>query len=179
MKYQWFSNTTNSTSGGTALTEITTNNTYTVGKGLVGKYIYVVVTASKENFEDKTFKDITDSGNNTTAVVEAKKITKPSAQTGLIYTGVEQTGVAGAEDYTVTDGAKINAGDYTAVVTLKDKNNTVWADTNNTTDKSINWSIAKKEISVEWNDDTSFVYNGNEQGPSLKNTQVNGVKRLP
>ena len=175
LKYQWFSNTTNSTTGGTALTEITTNNTYTVGKGLVGKYIYVVVTASKDNFESKTFTDITDSENNTTEKVAAKKITKPSAQTGLIYTGLEQTGVADASDYTVTNGAKTDARDYTATVTLKDKNNTVWADTNNTTDKSINWSIAQKEISVEWNDDTSFVYNGNEQGPSLKNTQVNGV----
>ena len=59
--------------------------------------------------------------------------------------------MAEAAGYTVTDGAKINAGNYTATVTLTDKTNTVWADTNNTTNKTISWRIAKKQVTVTWN----------------------------
>ena len=53
---------------------------------------------------------------------------------------------------------KIDAGNYTATAKLTDKTNTVWADTNNTTDKSYNWSIAKKQIAVAWNSTVSFTY---------------------
>ena len=103
-----------------------------------------------------------------------KKITAPTAS-NKTYTGVQQTGVAEAAGYTVTNGTKIDAGSYTATAKLSDKTNTVWADTNNTSDKSLNWSIAKKQVAVTWNSANSFVYNGNNQGPTLTNTQVNGV----
>lgn len=67
-KYQWYYNTTNSTSGGTAISGANTS-TYQIGSGLAGKYIYVVVTASKDFYTSKTFSDITDASNNTTATV--------------------------------------------------------------------------------------------------------------
>ena len=79
--------------------------------------------------------------------ITAKTITAPTAVTGLTYTGSEQTGVAAGTGYTVTDGAKTNAGDYTATVTLNDTANTVWADTKDSAAKSINWSIAPADIS--------------------------------
>ncbi len=39
-----------------------------------------------------------------------------------------------------------NAGEYQAVVRLKDKNNTEWAGEGNSNDKSFRWSIAPKEL---------------------------------
>ena len=66
-KYQWFSNTTNSTTGGTKLTESTTSTDYTVGTGLVGKYIYVVLTVEAgTNYKSSNASDITDDENNST-----------------------------------------------------------------------------------------------------------------
>lgn len=67
-RYQWYSNTTNSTSGGTLISGATSSS-YTIGSGLAGKYIYVTVTASKPNYPSKTFSDITDASSNSTATV--------------------------------------------------------------------------------------------------------------
>ena len=148
LKYQWFANDTESTTGGTKLTEPQDSNTYTIGKGLVGKYIYVVVTATKPNFNSATFNDITDKEKNITEKVSAKKVTAPTAKTGLVYNGQEQIGVEDGSGYTVTDGEKKDAGNYTANVELDDKDNTVWND-GTTTDKSMPWNIAKKIITIK------------------------------
>lgn len=67
-RYQWYSNTTNSTSGGTLISGATSSS-YTIGSGLAGKYIYVTVTASKANYPSKSFSDITDASSNGTATV--------------------------------------------------------------------------------------------------------------
>ena len=68
------------------------------------------------------------------------EIDPPSAVTGLIYNGNEQTGVVEADGYTVTDNKATAAGDYTATVTLKD--GYVW--TGGSSDPlQIGWSIAK------------------------------------
>ena len=153
-----------------------TNNEYIVGEGLIGKKIYVVVTVKDgTDYKGSTANDETDRANNGTEEVETKKIIMQEVETYLVYTGQEQTGVASGTGYTVTNGTKIDAGSYTATAKLSDKTNTVWADTNNTSDKSLNWSIAKKQVAVTWNSANSFVYNGNNQGPTLTNTQVNGV----
>lgn len=58
-EYQWYTNTTNSTSGGTKITGATSNSLKLNGD-LVGKYIYVVVTATKENYRSISFKNKTD-----------------------------------------------------------------------------------------------------------------------
>ncbi|MGM9882539.1 MAG: InlB B-repeat-containing protein [Bacilli bacterium] len=67
-QYQWYYNTTNSTTGGTLISGANIS-TYEIGSGLAGKYIYVVVTASKSSYNSKSFSDITDDDNNTTATV--------------------------------------------------------------------------------------------------------------
>lgn len=51
--YQWYYNDTNLTSGGEAI-EGATNSTYTIGSSMKGKYIYVKVKASANNYNDKT-----------------------------------------------------------------------------------------------------------------------------
>ena len=43
----------------------------------------------------------------------------------------------------------------------------------NVTSKPI--TVMKKQIEVEWNNKDTFIYNGNNQGPTLVNTQINGV----
>ena len=35
--------------------------------------------------------------------------------------------------------------------------------------------VAKKPLLVEWNSNSLFVYNGNNQGPTLKNSQIDGI----
>ena len=68
----------------------------------------------------------------------------PVAVTGLVYNGAEQTGVAAGEYYKVANGKGINAGYYTATVSLDDDVNTCWDDENaSVEDKQIDWSIAK------------------------------------
>ncbi len=76
--------------------------------------------------------------------ITAQPITIPTATAGLKWTGNEQTGVADASGYTVTDGKATAVGSYTATVTLKDKTNTKWSD-GTTDDQSIEWSIAKAD----------------------------------
>ena len=56
--YQWYYNSSNSTSGGTKI-DGATSSTYTIDSGLVGKYIYVIVTARKNYYNDRMISDIT------------------------------------------------------------------------------------------------------------------------
>lgn len=81
-----------------------------------------------------------------TAEFEEKALTPvdvPKAAAGLTYTGNEQTGVAEAAGYTVTNGKATKAGDYTATATLSEGYK--WSD--DTTDaKKITWSIAKASV---------------------------------
>src|SRR5574344_1734007 len=70
-------------------------------------------------------------------------IVDATAETGLVYTGSEQTGVQAATEYnTVTDGAKTDAGNYTATASLTNPSIHVWPD-GTTADKTIAWSIAQ------------------------------------
>lgn len=74
----------------------------------------------------------------------------PTAVADLVYNGTQQTGVENAEHYTLTGNTEVDAGDYTATATLTDKANTRWdTDTeDDTADKSIAWSIAKKKVAI-------------------------------
>lgn len=66
----------------------------------------------------------------------------PTAATGLVYDGTEQTGVAAGTGYTLSGTyAATDAGNYTATATLE--NGYIWSDSS-TEAKSINWSIAAK-----------------------------------
>lgn len=66
--YQWYSNTSNSTSGGSAISGAT-SKTCSISSSLKGKYIYVVVTASKTNYNTRTFSAISTASSNTYATV--------------------------------------------------------------------------------------------------------------
>lgn len=67
----------------------------------------------------------------------------PKAATGLVYSGAEQVGVAPSDDYEVSNGSATDAGSYTAIVSLVDKQNYEWSGSGNSDDIEVSWSIAK------------------------------------
>ena len=80
--YQWYTNTENSTTGGTLISDVTTN-TLSVDSSYVGKYIYVIVTANKDNYISTSFSDITDVNNNKYAAVSKTIPTLTVSKTNL------------------------------------------------------------------------------------------------
>ena len=76
-----------------------------------------------------------------TFTINPKTVPVPTAVIGLIYTGSEQTGVAGGEGYTVTGGTATATGNHTATATLNDASNYQWSD-QTTEPQEIAWSIA-------------------------------------
>jgi len=103
--YQWYSNSTNSTSGGTAISGAT-SKTYTIGTGLIDKYIYVVVTAKKNNYVDKVVSVVTSN-----SVSERAVTVTASAQTVTYGTAITQ----GTSKITTSN---LVSGDSTTSVTL-------------------------------------------------------------
>ena len=75
-----------------------------------------------------------------TVTVKPASVAVPTAASGLVYTGAEQVGVADSTLYTVEGGSAVNAGNYTALVTLKDATNYAWA---SDFDGKIAWTISK------------------------------------
>lgn len=73
---------------------------------------------------------------------ELFSIPVPTANTGLKWTGEEQTGVNEGTGYTLTGHKGTNAGDYTATAVLEP--NYQWND-GSRDDKTITWSIAKAD----------------------------------
>lgn len=92
----------------------------------------------------------------------AKKVTPPTAKAGLIYNGKTQTGVVEGNEYSVTSGAGANAGSYTAVAVLKDKENYTWSD-GTTADKKITWKISPASITSVTA--AAQTYNGSAKTP--------------
>ncbi len=56
LSYQWYTNTTDTTDGGTAITGATMNR-LVLTEDMINKYIYVVVEARRQNYISATFKD--------------------------------------------------------------------------------------------------------------------------
>lgn len=82
--------------------------------------------------------------------VSQKIITSPHFNSGLFYIGFEQIGVENGEGYTLTgDSSGLNAGTYSATVTLDDPANTVWSD-GTTEPKTLSWTIAKAKLTAKY-----------------------------
>ncbi|MBR3234758.1 MAG: cell wall-binding repeat-containing protein [Atopobiaceae bacterium] len=108
-----------------------------------------VTVTGKNGYEDSVTKTFT---------IVKKKIPIPTAKTGLVYNGSNQAGVDEGEGYTfVGTKSAVNANSYTAIAKLSNKTYTMWSD-GTTTDKTINWSIAKKPIAIP-TAVTGLVYN--------------------
>ena len=88
LTYQWYFVATNATSGGTKIANATSSE-YIIDKSLVGKYIYVVVSASKANYNSAEWKDITDSYENKTLTVAKQDLSVTSTPYSGTYDGSE------------------------------------------------------------------------------------------
>ena len=75
--------------------------------------------------------------------IDPRQVGVPEAATGLVYSGVGQVGVAPSDEYEVSNGSATDAGSYTAIVSLVDKQNYEWSGSGNSDDIEVNWSIAK------------------------------------
>lgn len=79
----------------------------------------------------------------------------------LIYNGEEQSiKLNDNEGYTYSGvlSAK-DAGSYKVKLKLLDTKNYQWSD-GNTDDKIITWNIEPRELSIDWQDENQFIYNG-------------------
>ena len=109
-----------------------------------------------------------------TVQITPAQVTAPTAASGLTYNDEEQTGVADGDGYSVTGGFATNAGSYSATVALDDKVNFVWADTNDTADKQISWSIGRLSLenaTISLADD-SLEYDGDTQTVTISGVSV-------
>ena len=83
--------------------------------------------------------------NMTITAVWKTKVDIPVAVSGLVYNGLQQTGVVAATGYALTGNTGTNAGDYTATATLA--NGYIWSD-GTSEYKTIDFTITQKEITV-------------------------------
>lgn len=104
-----------------------------------GTYGFKVVVQDGQEFSDEG-----------TITINKKQVGVPGANTTTFtFSGNAQTyaPVGGeANWFTLSNNVQTNAGTYTVTVALKDKVNTVWADSQNTTDKTFTFTINKREI---------------------------------
>ncbi len=96
-------------------------------------------------------------------IVSGTPVDVPTAATGLVYDGAVKTGISEPTDksYTVTNGSAINAGTYTATLTLN--KGFKWKD-GSTAPKTVTWEIARMpdvEIEVTLTQ-TEYEYTGLE-----------------
>ena len=136
-------------SGSEDYIDVAANGTLTIKKAGTA---YVTVTAAETGTYAKATKDVK-------VTVAPKEINAPTADTKTYtYNGQNQTyGVTETADYTVSNGVQKNAGSHTVTVALKDKTNTVWADTNDTADKTFGFEIKKATITITAGNKTAYV----------------------
>ncbi len=119
------------------------DNFFCITTSEAGNHTIQVTLPTNATVGGKTLSDtatltITDDG--TTPNPGPASIPVPTANTGLRWTGAEQTGVNEGTGYTLTGHKGTNAGNYTATATLEP--NYQWTDGTDTP-KTISWSIAK------------------------------------
>lgn len=91
---------------------------------------------------------VTLNGVSDTAVVTVERIVVavPTAVTGLVYSGQQQTGVVDGDGYTMSGNTAATAGPHEATATL-DSTDYVWTD-GSVDPKNVTWTIAKVQITV-------------------------------
>ena len=104
------------------------------------------------------------------------RIAVPTAKTGLIYNGEQQTGVVSGTGYTITGNTATSAGSYTATAALK--SGYTWSD-GSTNAKTISWSIAKKAPAAAdftFTVPTDLAYNGSAKTAEVAvRSGINGM----
>lgn len=107
-----------------------------------GSYKVTATFAATDSYKECTA--------STTFTIAPQPVTKPTADsTSFVYTGSEQTYTLTENTlyYTITGNKRTNAGEQTVTVALKDKADYVWATSNDTTDLTFTFTIAKAPVS--------------------------------
>ncbi|MBO7722146.1 MAG: C10 family peptidase [Kiritimatiellae bacterium] len=112
------------------------------------------------------FREVTESGDT--------PVSPPVPVAGLVYNAAVQTGVVAAAGYTVANAAAVNAGVYTAVVTLEP--GYVWSD-DSYEPLEIQWAIDKAvyDMSGVSFADAEFVYDGSPKSVFIVGEPPEGV----
>lgn len=154
--YQWFASDTNSTTGGTAISDVNTTNKYTVGAGLTGKYIYVVAKAVESYYDDRIYTDLTDVDNNGSATVGKAISSLTVAPTTLSLTypsaGTFSYTFTGDGDITCSTGnssvATCSVNEDTKIVTVTPKSAPGSTKITLNLAEGTNYSAISKDVSV-------------------------------
>ena len=93
----------------------------------------VVVDAVKEGYAE--FHEVSQ------ILISPIEVPVPQPVSGLVYDGAPKTALFSTDTYDVTNGTNILPGTYIAIVSLKDKDGYVWADTLTKDDRSIEYEI--------------------------------------
>lgn len=104
-----------------------------------------VTTAVPEITGDKSSNYVIGSINKITVNIGAIVVKVPEAVTEFVYNGQLQTVLNETDQYTVSENAKTNAGNYVAKITLKDSTNYKWE---TEFDGNIPWSIDKRGLQI-------------------------------
>ena len=111
----------------------------------VDKYVIKITTSETEVYESATA--------TATLTVTKGMITVPNAYLNLVYNGSEQVGIPdaaiGPEMYMLATNYKAsNAGEYTAIVKIRQPDLYSWSDTSDTADKNVKWTIAQAATTI-------------------------------
>lgn len=107
----------------------------------------------------------------TPPVPDSKKIPRPTAQTGLVYSGKSQTGVTLANGYTLSDNEKTAAGKYQATATLS--SGFMWND-GGTDSVTIPWEITPAPLTIQSAILESKTYSGDTEA-RVSSVTLNGI----
>ena len=126
------------------------------GNGKTDAGTYTVVASFQGDSNHESVADMT-----ATLTITKATVSVPGPRTGLVYNGSRQEGVNAGSTYDVHGGAGIDAGNYEAVVSLKNPDNYKWQD-GTSTSKTVGWSIAKATYNMSGIsfDGEGFVYDG-------------------
>ena len=167
--YQWYTNTSDSVTGGSPIATAT-SSTFTLTSSQAGKYIYVVVTCSKENYTSNSSSQKTSTASNTTAITKTK-VAKPTASgycANPTYNGSSQVITkTAATGYSFTNNSATTYINPTPVsgkaetvyeVTANLSNNYIWSDYS-TGSVKIDCGINRKQVTYTADSDEK-VYDG-------------------
>lgn len=94
--------------------------------------------------------------------IEKSTVTTPAPSTHeVIYNGKEQSPILNESSAYTYSGimSATDAGTYKLKLTLTDPKNHKWAD-GSSEDKVITWVIKPRELTIEWNGQKDYIYNG-------------------
>jgi len=173
--YQWYTNTSDSVTGGTAISGATSSE-FTLTSAQVGKYIYATITCSKANYTTASASGKATTTSNKTATTKTK-VAKPTATdycANPTYNGSAQTITnTAATGYAFSNNSATNYSSTGYDVTASLSTNYIWSDytTANTT---INCNITRRTLNVSGTNKSKTYGDANPQLTYTYSNQVSG-----